>query len=66
MSLVERTNGEEIHVLKSLRDVLKSTVSSVPAAPVRLACAQTKFDLNLMQVEVGGGETHRKIQAKLI
>ena len=27
MSLVERTDGEEINVLKSLRDMLKSTVS---------------------------------------
>ena len=52
MSLVERTNGEEIHVLKSLRDMLKSTVESLPAAPVCLACAHNEFDLNMIQMEV--------------
>ena len=44
MSLVEWTNGEEINVLKSLRDMLKSTVSALPATPVKLDCAQTKFE----------------------
>ena len=55
MSLVERTDGEEINVLKSLRSMLKSTVSSLPAAPIKLACAQTKFDLNVIQMEGEGG-----------
>ena len=54
MSLVERTDGEEINVLKSLRDMLKSTVDSLPAAPVRLACTHNGFDLNLIQMEVEG------------
>ena len=54
MSLVERTDGEEINELKSLRDMLKLTVSSLPAAPVKFACAQTKFDLNVVQMEVEG------------
>ena len=58
MSLIERADGEEIDALKSLRDMLKSTVSSLPAAPVKLACAQTKFDLNVIQVVVGGRLTN--------
>ena len=32
----------------------QSTVSSLPAAPVKLACAQTKFNLNVIQMEVEG------------
>ena len=54
MSLVERTNGEEIHVLKSLRDMLKPTVESLPAAPVRLACAYNGFEFNMIQMDVEG------------
>ena len=34
MSVVERTDGKEINVLKYLGDMLKSTVASLPAAPV--------------------------------
>ena len=40
--------------MKSSRDMLKSTVTSLPAAPVRLACAHNGFDLNVIQMEVGG------------
>ena len=67
MSLVERIDGEKINVLKSLRDMLKSTVTSLPAAPVRLACAHNGFDLKVIQVEVEGKKkTNRQIQAETI
>ena len=51
MSLVERTDGEEINLLKSMRDTLKSAISALPAAPVKLACAQTKFAFNVIQMK---------------
>ena len=54
MSLVERTDGEEINVLKYWRDMLKSTVPSFPAAPVRSTCAHNGFDLDVIQIKVGG------------
>ena len=54
MSLVERTDGEEINVLKSLGDMLSSTMSSLPAAPVKLACAHNGFDLNVVQIKAEG------------
>ena len=50
MGLVERIDGEEIYVLKIRRDMLKSTVTSLPAAPVCLACAHNGFDLTVMQM----------------
>ena len=37
-------------MLSFFRDMLKSTVSSLPAALVRFACAQTDFDLNVMEL----------------
>ena len=49
--LVERTDGQDIHVLTNLRDMFKSTVTSLPAAPVR---AHNGFDFNEMQMEVDG------------
>ena len=60
MSLVERTNSEEINVLKSLRNMLKSTVESLPAAPVHLDCAHNGFDLNMIRMEVEGRIVHRQ------
>ena len=54
MSLVERIDCEEINVLKSLWDALKSTMTSLPAAPVRLASAHNEFDLSVIQMEVEG------------
>ena len=54
LSLVESTYGEEIHVLEIPGDMLKPTVTSLPAARVRLACAHNGFDLNVIQMEVEG------------
>ena len=43
-----------------LHSVLKSTVESLPAAQVRLACAHNGFDLNMIQMEVEGRTVHRQ------
>ena len=63
MSLVERTDGEEINVLKSPRGMLKSTVTSLPAAPVHLAFAHNGFDINLIQMEVAGRLVDQRVDS---
>ena len=54
MRLIKRTDGEETNVLKYLRDMFSSTMSSLPDAPIKLACAHNGFDLNVVQMEEEG------------